>query len=726
MSGDARGAARSAGERLLARLSRSLARERRADVVVRAAVDALVAELGASIAAVFLFDEATNTVRPDYSVNYPSDVLARLEGVSVTTPALSNLALQTGEVRTASLSGAPSSDMAFTRQLGEQMRVHAAAAVPLLAGGRRLGVLVYGLAEDHAFDADEVDLLQEVGDRVAAALERARLEEELTRRAEEAELLQSILVGASGEDDLGRILSGALGRLRGLVNFSGGSIALVEDDELVVRASVGPLASEAAGQRLPRGRGRAWQVIGSGEPFLNADLAADGYRGLNDADGRALRSYLAVPLIWRGKPFGLLEIDALEPDQFDADDLRLMRSVATALSGPIELARRYAAEVALARELDSARGQLEAILTHAPMGLYFFDADHRLAWVNQSSLGSSSPLPSGEFQLNRPWDELVAEMLARRWAGTPDELAAIQRETRALRSGILEHDYPLRNPRRMLRRIAAPVFQSGAFSGHVVILLDVTEERDALARAEAAVAARERFMSIASHELKTPLTAIRAAGQLLQRICQAEPHAIDRERVFRQLLTIGAQTERLRTLVDELLDIARVQSGRLTLQRAPVELTAIVDRAIAALPEAERARVPFHYAAPIAGHWDAIRIEQVAANLLTNALKYSPSDAPVDVRVERQGEAAVMTVVDYGIGIPAEDLPTLFDPFSRGRNAPAHDRAGLGLGLFITRQIVESHGGTIAVESTVGKGSAFTVRLPDGSPTFPSPRGEGI
>ena len=208
----------------------------------------------------------------------------------------------------------------------------------------------------------------------------------------------------------------------------------------------------------------------------------------------------------------------VEPNVFDADDLRLLQAVATALSGPIELARRYAAEVQLARELHLAKGQLEAILAHSPMGIYFFDADGRLAYVNQTSFETFQLLPPGEFRVSRSWEELVGVLLANRWAGTDEQLQTIMSETRALRSGIIEHDFPLHTPRQMLRRIAAPVFQAGEFSGHVVILLDVTAEREALLATEAAVATREQFMSMASHELKTPLTSIRAAAQLLQRI----------------------------------------------------------------------------------------------------------------------------------------------------------------------------------------------------------------
>jgi signal transduction histidine kinase len=696
-------------ERLLRRLSGALAQEGRPNDIVRVALDALVSEMGAKAAAVFLDAPDSGEVRPVYSVNYPADVLDEIRAVGRSSPAISNLAMLTGEVQVMSLIG-QEPDRAYTRQLGERIGVVTAAAVPLLASGRALGVLVYGLAYDHVFDAEELELLREVGDRIAEALERARLEDALRRRAEESELLQAIMTAAAGEDDLGRILSGTLDRLQGLLSFTGGSIALVEDDELVVRVANGAFADQAVGQRLPRGRGRTWQVIETGEPFFTNDLLADGFRSLTNTAGASLRSYIAVPLVWRGEPYGILEIDSFKPNAFRPGDLRLIRSIAIALSGPIELARRYAAEVRLREELDQAKGQLEAIFEHAPMGVFFIDTDRCLAYANRASHASLNLFAGQELVLHRPWHEL-AEVLARtRWDDTYERLVQITHETLALRSGILVHDYPLRNPRQLLKCIAAPVFQSGQFAGHVVLFIDVTAERDALAAAESAVRDRDRFMSITSHELRTPLTSIRGAAQFLGRIAQSD--SLNHELLAHQIQTIDTQTDRLSELVNDLLDVARIRSGRLSLQPIDTDLAELAFQAVAALPEGERQRVRLDAPDSVPGCWDADRILQVIANLIDNALKYSDPTAQVDVTLRDQRDTAVMTVTDYGIGIPPADLEGLFDAFARAENAVEQDQSGLGLGLYICRQIVALHGGTIEVISTVGTGSTFTVRLP--------------
>jgi signal transduction histidine kinase len=699
-----------AGYQLLLRLSAALARGADTDFVVRTALDALVGEVGATSAALFFVDEDASVSRLVYAVNYPEDVQAMLREVSLSVPALSNIAISTGEVQVVgSREGAPVG-MQVTRSLGERMGVHAAAAVPLLAGGRCLGVVVYGLGQPHEFSPDEIALLREVGDRIAVAVERSRLQEALARRAEEAELLHSIALAASGEDDLGRILLAALDRLRNLIAFTGGSIALVEGDELVLRAAAGPFADVALGQRLPRGRGRSWRIIETAEPFYSPDLAAEGLRSLSSNGDQVVRSYLAVPLIWRGNPFGVLQVDSLEANAFRRADIALLQRVATLLSGPIELARRYAAEVQLRHDLDETKGRLEAILAHAPMGILFFDRDDCLAYANPVVYETVQLLPSDELLLGRSWDELAHLLAQRRWAGDPDDLLTLINDTRQLRDGIFVVDLPLRSPDQMLLRIAAPVFEGGELSGHVILLIDVTNERHALTEAERAIALRDRFISIASHELRTPLTSIKGVAQLLLRLSDA--NLLTEDALARQLATIDGQADRLRRLIEELLDVSRIQAGRLELRREAADLAALVRNTVETLPEESRERVHVTAEPSVPGHWDTLRIEQVIMNLLDNALKYSPADSHVQVRVATSGATAVLAVSDRGIGIPQEEQQGLLQPFARASNAALRNDSGLGLGLYITRQIIERHGGTLDIASTEGQGSTFTVRLP--------------
>ena len=156
-----------------------------------------------------------------------------------------------------------------------------------------------------------------------------------------ADLVIELVTAASGEFDVERILQTALQRLAGLVSFTGGSVALADGDDLVIRAAVGPFADEAMGQRLRRGPSRSWNVVQTGEPFMSGDLHAAGL-AVRTATGRdAIRSWLGVPLVRSGQGIGLLEVDSTEQDAFDEDTVRLMTIVARVLSGPIDLAWRH-------------------------------------------------------------------------------------------------------------------------------------------------------------------------------------------------------------------------------------------------------------------------------------------------------------------------------------------------------------------------------------------------
>jgi signal transduction histidine kinase len=159
-----------------------------------------------------------------------------------------------------------------------------------------------------------------------------------------AALVLEITTAAAGELELDVILRSALDRLHGVVDFTGGSIALVEGDDLVIRAAVGPFEAEAVGQRLPRGASASWEVIGSGEPRRFDDVQAEGRRATGDGAGAAIRSWLAVPILRNGGAIGLLEVDSTRAGAFWAEDERLLGTVAQALAGPIDLAARYADE----------------------------------------------------------------------------------------------------------------------------------------------------------------------------------------------------------------------------------------------------------------------------------------------------------------------------------------------------------------------------------------------
>ncbi len=244
----------------------------------------------------------------------------------------------------------------------------------------------------------------------------------------------------------------------------------------------------------------------------------------------------------------------------------------------------------------------------------------------------------------------------------------------------------------------------------------------ARAEAEASLRARDETLAAISHDLRTPLTSIRALAQLLQRRL-TRGSEISPDELTERLGRIEEQTVLMARMIDDLLDIARLEAGRpLELRREPCDLVALARQTVADVQrttESHRLRV-LAGEPEIIGELDSARLERVMLNLLTNAVKYSPDGGDVEVTIRREdspaGPVAVLAVRDSGIGIPAQDLPRIFERFYRASNVGEQLR-GTGLGLAGVQQIVEQHGGEIGVVSESGVGSTFTVRLPLGEQT---------
>jgi PAS domain S-box-containing protein len=236
----------------------------------------------------------------------------------------------------------------------------------------------------------------------------------------------------------------------------------------------------------------------------------------------------------------------------------------------------------------------------------------------------------------------------------------------------------------------------------LAIVRDVTERR----RSEEGL----RVLAEASHDLRGPLTYIKGQAQILRRCASAG----ELMRMSEGLAGIETAATRMAGLIDEVLDAARLREGQpLELERRPTDLVALARRVAAECEQTTshhtircEAHVP-----RLVGRWDAGRLERVLGNLLGNAVKYSPRGSEITLAVARSGATAVVAVRDPGVGIPAEELPRIFERFYRGSNV-AGRIGGTGLGLAGVKRIVEQHGGTIEVESVEGTGSTFTVRLP--------------
>jgi two-component system sensor kinase FixL len=261
----------------------------------------------------------------------------------------------------------------------------------------------------------------------------------------------------------------------------------------------------------------------------------------------------------------------------------------------------------------------------------------------------------------------------------------------------------------------------------VAAVRDVTErkkieERARLyRRAQEEVRERDEFLSIASHELRTPVTALQLQLQLLQRTAGRSSEALPAI-LLQKVEGLERQTRRIALLVNELLDVSRMRLGRFELKLEEADLAQLAREAVEQLrDEVERTGSTLSFLAqPAVGRWDRLRIEQVVTNLVANAVKFGEG-RPIIVSVGAGPGRARITVEDHGIGIAQEDQSRVFGRFERA--VPSRNFGGLGLGLYITREIVEAHGGTIQLTSSPGSGSVFTVELPM-SPVSPVDRSE--
>lgn len=242
--------------------------------------------------------------------------------------------------------------------------------------------------------------------------------------------------------------------------------------------------------------------------------------------------------------------------------------------------------------------------------------------------------------------------------------------------------------------------------------------RSDLVASEEIIRAKDEFLSIASHELKTPITSIKGYSQALlrraKRLSGGNPSAEDWSKTIGQIATIEQQSSKLARMVDDLLDVSRLQTQQLEMNIEPADIVSLSDGVVEQMrTTSDRHKIIVSSEAPkITVNMDEGRIEQVLYNLISNAIKYSPEGSDIKVKLRVEEEEVVCSVSDRGMGIPKEEQGQLFSRFYRASNATATKISGVGLGLYICSGIVSKHGGRMWVDSKVGHGSTFYFSLP--------------
>jgi PAS domain S-box-containing protein len=488
---------------------------------------------------------------------------------------------------------------------------------------------------------------------------------------------------------------------------------------LVAETSGAPTADEAA--RLlafvpaASGNSLAARVLKSQRPLLVSNVPADWLlTGLEADEHRAAfakigaYSLMALPLIARGRPVGVIGMVSTRPDRrYDARDLALAEEMSRRAAIALDNARLHSQAEAALRARDETLAEYKAFLNASPVGLAI--VDRRLRFLRVNDVLAKWHGKSTDDVVGRALEEVVPPAFAPQLAplfyrvlATGESLVdqAISGEPTP-GSGDTKHFlssfFPLLDVEGTPRAVGA-------------VVTDVTRLKEAEEALREEATFRERFLGVVAHDLRSPLAAVALSASSLLR--QGDAPAL----WMRTLSRIAHATDRMGRMVGNLMDLVRSRAGGgIGITRKPIDLASVV-REVA--DELEASHPGRHIEVSVEGNTraelDADRMADVVSNLASNALAYSPSESPVEVDVSgRDGELA-LTVHNAGTPIPPKTLKTIFTPFKRGAppggGAPA--MRGLGLGLFIVGEITRAHGGTVAVSSTAEQGTTFTVRLP--------------
>ncbi len=414
-----------------------------------------------------------------------------------------------------------------------------------------------------------------------------------------------------------------------------------------------------------------------------------------------VRAVMLVPMTVRTRPIGMLGVCSSQRGAFAAADPRPVRILADQAAAAIEKARLYA-------EIRRQKRHMEAVIRHMADGVVVLGPDGRVMSVN----------PAAERMLGLQEAEVLGWLPVEgvedtRLQGLASVCRPVEPQESVHHPALLDAGSSDARPEvvvftpkaRVLRVLSSPIYaESGEFGGEIRVLHDVTREREVEQM-------KDDFVSTVSHELRTPLFSIKGFVDLILKGKVPDP-AVQHEFLSRVL----EQANHLSAIVSDLLDTARLESGRLELTRSSVDLCQVIRHALTnvdALAQSREVSITFDAPPDLPPAWgDARRLEQVVTNLLSNACRFSHTGGRVQIRCEVDGDHLIVHVADEGIGIPAEAIPHLFDKFYQVDSSLTRRAGGTGLGLHIARRIIEAHGGQVTVKSELGKGSVFSFTVP--------------
>jgi PAS domain S-box-containing protein len=594
----------------------------------------------------------------------------------------------------------------------------------------------------NAFTKNDLQILSTLANQAGAAIQNGRLfaetqqmaetleirvnerTAELQREQRNTETLLRILTEVSASLDLDRALSRTLALLNEAIGAEQGTIMLlnVEDNTLQFKAGYGyasgesPTGTPASGSKpftLKVGEGLAGWVVKNRQPTLVEDLLKDSRWVVSKHTSSQHRSAIVAPLIVGEVVSGAIMVFHRQVGYFTEDALSMVQAIGSQVAISInnsqlyELIRDQAERLgSMLRSQQVEASKQTAILEAVADGVLVTDSKNQINFVNNSAerilnivsdkaMGEPLEMFSGLFgKATQTWTQTIHT-----WSENPGDHH--QEDTYA-------EQITLEDGRVLLVHLA-PVIWKKEFLGTVSIFRDITHEVEV-------DRLKSEFVATVSHELRTPMTSIRGYTDIL--LMGAAGALNDNQKHFLDI--VKTNTERLNTLVNDLLDISRIEAGRVTLSLQALDMREIANDVLADVlrrsqeenkPMKVKVEAPKKLSRALG---DMERVRQILGNLVENAYHYSHADGQIVVHMDQKNGSVFIDVKDDGIGIPVEAQERVFDRFYRGEDALVLATPGTGLGLSIVKQLVEMHNGKIWLKSTgvPGQGSTFSFTLP--------------
>jgi signal transduction histidine kinase/putative methionine-R-sulfoxide reductase with GAF domain len=626
------------------------------------------------------------------------------------------------------------------------------AGVPLNAGAETIGSLSVASRDASViYTPGQIELLQAISDQAAGAIVKARLLQETERRARQLATLNDITRQLTSTLETEPLLRTILESAVMILNCEAGSLFLVDEhtDELIFSVTVGGAGNDLVGQRLPPGSGIVGKAATARAPVIENDVTtSSAWFNTDEQTGFVTKALLAVPMQVKERVIGVLEvINRQDGLPFVEDDKNLLTAFASQAAVALENARLYTLtdqelsarveELSVMQRIDrelnasldisrAMRITLEWAIrqSSAEAGLIGIVADHGIRIMAQQGYEELV-----NTYRDNPMPLVLESMRTAVESAQPQQLTLDNDQPGILPQAAYQIVIPIRREANVIGLILLESTAQDVQPEVALNFLNRLGDHAAIAIAnaqlysevQAANLAKSEFVSFVAHEIKNPMTSIKGYAELLS--AGAVGPINDMQANF--LHTIRSNVERMSTLVSDLNDNSKIEAGRLRLEFKAVDLADVVDEVIRSSSkqiEDKKQNLGISLPRDLPKVWaDRTRLAQILTNFVSNAHKYTPEGGRIEVAAERAGnkwnpdgsvEVAHIWVKDSGIGISLDDQKKIFQKFFRSEDQKAREAPGTGLGLNITKSLIEMQGGRVWFESEFRQGTTFHFTIP--------------